>query len=175
MNREFDEMGAHYNAFTSEEHTVYYAAVLPEYQTSAVELLGDIIRPSLREEDFTTEKQVIIEEIRMYEDQPPFGADDKCKAAYFQVALRWAVACWERSRALPICPSRPCASILSADTRPAILLWSALAGSISPVWSKRPNGFAARGARSRPLATFRPPRRIASFFACARKRPRWNM
>lgn len=84
VNREFDEMGAHYNAFTSEEHTVYYAAVLPEYQTSAVELLADIIRPSLREEDFTTEKQVIIEEIRMYEDQPPFGADDKCKAAYFR-------------------------------------------------------------------------------------------
>jgi predicted Zn-dependent peptidase len=84
VNREFDEMGAHYNAFTSEEHTVYYAAVLPEYQTSAVELLADIIRPSLREEDFNTEKQVIIEEIRMYEDQPPFGADDKCKAAYFQ-------------------------------------------------------------------------------------------
>ncbi|MBI3839564.1 MAG: insulinase family protein [Planctomycetia bacterium] len=83
VNREFDEMGAHYNAFTSEEHTVYYAAVLPELQTSAVELLGDIIRPSLREEDFTTEKQVIIEEIRMYEDQPPFGADDKCKAAHF--------------------------------------------------------------------------------------------
>ena len=83
VNREFDEMGAHYNAFTSEENTVYYAAVLPEYQTAAVELLGDIIRPSLREEDFDTEKQVIIEEIRMYDDQPPFGADDKCRAAHF--------------------------------------------------------------------------------------------
>lgn len=83
VNREFDEMGAHYNAFTSEEHTVYYAAVLPEYQTAAAELLADIIRPSLREDDFNTEKQVIIEEIRMYEDQPPFGADDKCKAAHF--------------------------------------------------------------------------------------------
>jgi predicted Zn-dependent peptidase len=83
VNREFDEMGAHYNAFTSEENTVYYAAVLPEYQTSAIELLGDILRPALREQDFDTEKQVIIEEIRMYDDQPPFGADDKCKAAHF--------------------------------------------------------------------------------------------
>ncbi len=83
VNREFDEMGAHYNAFTSEENTVYYAAMLPEYQTAAVELLADIIRPSLRDEDFETEKQVIVEEIRMYEDQPPFGADDKCKAAHF--------------------------------------------------------------------------------------------
>ena len=83
VNREFDEMGAHYNAFTSEENTVYYAAVLPEFQARTVELLGDIMRPSLREEDFNTEKQVIIEEIRMYADQPPFGADDRVKATHF--------------------------------------------------------------------------------------------
>ncbi|HEY5311862.1 MAG TPA: pitrilysin family protein [Pirellulales bacterium] len=83
VNREFDEMGAHYNAFTSEEKTVYYAAVLPEYLPPAVELLADIMRPSLRDDDFNTEKQVIIEEIRMYEDQPPFGADDRCKALHF--------------------------------------------------------------------------------------------
>jgi predicted Zn-dependent peptidase len=83
VNREFDEMGAHYNAFTNEENTVYYAAMLPEYQHRAIELLGDILRPSLRESDFTTEKQVILEEIKMYEDQPPFGADDKCRAAFF--------------------------------------------------------------------------------------------
>jgi predicted Zn-dependent peptidase len=83
VNREFDEMGAHYNAFTSEESTVYYAAVLPEFQEPVVRLLGDILRPALRKEDFDTEKQVIIEEIKMYEDQPPFGADDKCRAAHF--------------------------------------------------------------------------------------------
>ncbi len=83
VNREFDEMGADYNAFTSEENTVYHAAVLPEYQNRAVELLADIMRPSLRDEDFNTEKQVIIEEIRMYDDQPPFGVDDKCRAAFF--------------------------------------------------------------------------------------------
>lgn len=83
VNREFDEMGAHYNAFTSEENTVYYAAVLPEYQAAAVELWADILRPALRESDFETEKQVIIEEIRMYDDQPPFGADDKCRAWFF--------------------------------------------------------------------------------------------
>jgi predicted Zn-dependent peptidase len=83
VNREFDEIGAHYNAFTNEENTVYYAAVLPECQERAVALLADILRPSLRKEDFDTEKQVILEEIAMYEDQPPFRADEKCKAAYF--------------------------------------------------------------------------------------------
>jgi predicted Zn-dependent peptidase len=31
VNLQFDQMGAKYNAFTSEENTVFYAAVLPEY------------------------------------------------------------------------------------------------------------------------------------------------
>jgi predicted Zn-dependent peptidase len=83
VNREFDEMGAHYNAFTSEESTVYYAAVLPEHQDRAVGLLGDILRPALRNEDFDTEKQVILEEIQMYLDQPPYGADDRVRALHF--------------------------------------------------------------------------------------------
>jgi predicted Zn-dependent peptidase len=83
VNREFDEMGAQYNAFTGEENTVYYAAVLPEFQDRVVALWGDILRPLLRDEDFETEKQVILEEIQMYEDQPPFGADEKCRALYY--------------------------------------------------------------------------------------------
>jgi predicted Zn-dependent peptidase len=83
VNREFDELGAQYNAFTSEENTVFYAAVLPEFQGPCLRLLADILRPALRQEDFELEKQVILEEIQMYEDQPPFGADEKCRAAYF--------------------------------------------------------------------------------------------
>jgi len=83
VNREFDELGAHYNAFTSEENTVYYAAVLPEYQEPTIDLLADIMRPSLREEDFEMEKKVIVEEIQMYADQPPFGMDDKIKELHY--------------------------------------------------------------------------------------------
>lgn len=83
VNRDFDEIGAHYNAFTSEENTVYYASVLPEYQEPSIDLLADIMRPSLRGEDFDMEKKVIIEEIQMYADQPPFGMDDHIKALHF--------------------------------------------------------------------------------------------
>jgi predicted Zn-dependent peptidase len=79
VNREFDEIGAHYNAFTSEECTAYYASVLPEYQEGCVDLLADILRPSLRPDDFDMEKKVILEEIQMYLDQPPFGMDDRIK------------------------------------------------------------------------------------------------
>jgi predicted Zn-dependent peptidase len=83
VNREFDELGAHYNAFTSEENTVYYASVLPEYQEPVIDILADIMRPSLRDDDFNLEKKVIIEEIQMYADQPPFGMDDKIKELHY--------------------------------------------------------------------------------------------
>lgn len=83
VNRELDEIGSQSNAFTSEEQTVYYARVLPEYQSRTLDLLSDIMRPSLRDDDFEMEKQVILEEIAKYEDQPPFGAFEKCMAAHF--------------------------------------------------------------------------------------------
>lgn len=83
VNRELDELGSHSNAYTSEEQTVYYATVLPEFQDRAVELLSDILRPALREEDFNTEKNVIIEEIAKYDDQPPYGAHEKSMALHF--------------------------------------------------------------------------------------------
>ncbi len=70
VNREFDEIGANYNAFTSQELTVYFAQVLPEFFGRAVDLLGDMMRPALREDDFNMEKNVILEEIGMYEDRP---------------------------------------------------------------------------------------------------------
>jgi predicted Zn-dependent peptidase len=83
VNRDFDKIGADYNAFTSEENTVFHAAVLPEYLPQAVDIIADILRPSLRQEDFDMEKQVIIEEIGMYEDQPMWSAYDHAKRAYF--------------------------------------------------------------------------------------------
>ncbi|MCA9236009.1 MAG: insulinase family protein [Planctomycetales bacterium] len=83
VNREFDEIGAHYNAYTSEEATVYYASVLPECQEASVDILADILRPSLREDDFAMEKKVILEEIQMYADQPPFGMDDRIKELHY--------------------------------------------------------------------------------------------
>ncbi len=83
VNRDFDVIGAHYNAFTSEENTVFYAAVLPEYLPQAVDILADILRPSLRPEDFDMEKNVILEEIGMYEDQPASSAYEAAKQTFF--------------------------------------------------------------------------------------------
>jgi predicted Zn-dependent peptidase len=83
VNRELDELGGNSNAFTSEEQTVYYATVLPKYQDRIIDLLSDMMRPSLRQEDFDTERKVILEEIAKYEDQPPFGAFERVMERYF--------------------------------------------------------------------------------------------
>ncbi len=83
VNREFDEMGATYNAFTSEECTIFFGAVLPEFQERLLDLLADILRPSLRKEDFDIEKNVILEEIAMYEDSPKHKLFEKLLALHF--------------------------------------------------------------------------------------------
>jgi predicted Zn-dependent peptidase len=70
INREFDDMGANYNAYTSQEMTVYYAHVLPEFQFKAMDLLVDMLRPALTDQDFKMERPVILEEIGMYDDRP---------------------------------------------------------------------------------------------------------
>jgi predicted Zn-dependent peptidase len=41
------------------------------------------MRPSLREVDFETERQVILEEIAMYDDQPPYGAMERAMELFF--------------------------------------------------------------------------------------------
>ena len=48
-----------------------------------MDILADILRPSLRTEDFDTEKKVILEEIGMYEDQPGSVACDHARRLYF--------------------------------------------------------------------------------------------
>ena len=83
VNRDFDRVGAKHNAQTSEEDTFYHFTCLPEYLPKAFDVLADILRPSLRGEDFETEKKVIIEEIRMYLDSAVSVAYDAAKAAHF--------------------------------------------------------------------------------------------
>ncbi|MCC7492540.1 MAG: insulinase family protein [Fimbriimonadaceae bacterium] len=83
INKTFDRIGAQYNAFTSEENTVYFGQVLPEYQGDIIGLLGQMMRPALRTTDFDMEKNVILEEIAMYEDRPLWVAHDHCRQRHY--------------------------------------------------------------------------------------------
>lgn len=83
INREFDAIGASYNAYTSHEQTVYHAHVLPEALPDAVDLFTDMLRPALRTDDFDMEKKVILEEIGMYDDRPEWRLHDKLLEEHF--------------------------------------------------------------------------------------------
>src|SRR5438067_3438678 len=83
VNRIFDEIGARYNAFTSQEMTAYYANVLPEFTERAVEHLSHLLRPAIRNGDFDTEKKVIREEIAMYLDDPGHRLYEKLMEVHF--------------------------------------------------------------------------------------------
>jgi len=84
INRIFDEIGAQYNAYTSQERTVYYGAVLPDRLPTMLDLLSLMMRPVLRQEDFDVEKKVILEEIAMYEDRPSFQVFDQSSELYWR-------------------------------------------------------------------------------------------
>lgn len=83
VNRDFDRVGAKHNAQTSEEDTFYHFTSLPEYFPQAFDVLADILRPTLRGDDFETEKQVIIEEIKMYMDNPMSVAYEAAKSTHY--------------------------------------------------------------------------------------------
>lgn len=80
VNRQFEMLGASCNACTDVESTIFYVSVLPEYLDRCIEIYADILQPAFREEDFNTEKSVVLEEICMYEDTPPYNLDELCRA-----------------------------------------------------------------------------------------------
>jgi predicted Zn-dependent peptidase len=83
VNRHFDRIGASHNAFTTAELTAFHAHVLPEHLRSALEVLSDIMRPSIRQKDFDEEKGVILEEIAMYDDNPFWVLWENASERYF--------------------------------------------------------------------------------------------
>ena len=83
INQAFDDLGASNNAFTSNEITCFYAHVLPEATPPVLDVLGRMMRPSLRQDDFDTEKGVILEEIAMYKDNPFWVLYEECVDRYY--------------------------------------------------------------------------------------------
>lgn len=66
-----DAVGGQLNAFTTKEYTCYYAKVLDEHLDLALDVLSDMLFNSRFDpQDIDRERNVIIEEIKMYEDTP---------------------------------------------------------------------------------------------------------
>src|ERR1043166_6191453 len=66
-----DILGGDVDAFTGKEYTSFYAHVLDEQVSTALDLLTDIVvSPRFTEKDLEAERSVILEEIKMVEDTP---------------------------------------------------------------------------------------------------------
>jgi len=74
INNEIDSKGASYNAGTGHELTSYYITTVKENLPWAVEMISDILLNSTYPlEEVKKERGVVIEEIRMYQDNPMMG------------------------------------------------------------------------------------------------------
>jgi predicted Zn-dependent peptidase len=68
---EMDGIGGNLNAFTDKESTCYYAHVMDRHLPIAIDVLGDMFLHSLFDADeLRKEQQVVLEEIKMYDDSP---------------------------------------------------------------------------------------------------------
>jgi len=66
-----ESVGGYLNAFTAKEYTCYYARGLDEHLARAIDTVCDLVlSPSFPEREVAKEKDVVVEEMRMYEDAP---------------------------------------------------------------------------------------------------------
>ncbi len=66
-----EAVGGYLNAFTTKEYTCYYARALDEHLQRSIDLVCDLVlQPSFPERDMAKEKDVVLEEMKMYEDTP---------------------------------------------------------------------------------------------------------
>ena len=71
ISERFDAMGAESNAFTSKDHTCFWARLLDDDLADGMSMLAEMLqRPAFRPNEIDAERQVVIEEINMAEDDP---------------------------------------------------------------------------------------------------------
>ncbi|UCG34803.1 MAG: insulinase family protein [Candidatus Omnitrophota bacterium] len=71
IKKEIEGRGGALNGFTSQESTGYYAHFLKNNLKPTLDILMDmVLNPLLKKEDIEKERNVILEEIKMYDDLP---------------------------------------------------------------------------------------------------------
>jgi predicted Zn-dependent peptidase len=85
ISRTLDRYGAEFNAYTGKDLTGYYVKISADKTDVAVDLLHDMVFNSLYDpEEMDRERKVIIEEIKMYEENPIMHVDDLLERAMFK-------------------------------------------------------------------------------------------
>ena len=76
--------GGNFNACTGEESTAYFTHMPYEYLEESVDILSDMyLHATIPSDEFVREKQVVIEEIKMYADEPDSVAMENLQRALF--------------------------------------------------------------------------------------------
>ena len=84
INQRMESVGGYINAFTSKEHTCFYARGLSEHLGRAMETVLDLVtQPTLPPKEIEKEKDVVVEEIKMYEDAPEDHVFDHYEALLY--------------------------------------------------------------------------------------------
>ena len=84
INQRMESVGGYLNAFTSKDHTCFYARGLEEHLDRALDTVLDLVTaPTLPEREIEKEKDVVVEEIKMYEDAPEDHVFDLYEAAVY--------------------------------------------------------------------------------------------
>lgn len=77
LTREIDRLGAEYNAFTGKEYTGYYIKADAQYLPISLDILSDMLFHSVFDpKEMEREKGPIIEELKMYRDNPLINIDN---------------------------------------------------------------------------------------------------
>ena len=85
---EIDAIGGQIDAFTTKEYTCYFTKTLNYHFDTALEILSDmILNSNFNEEDIIKERNVILEEISMYEDSPEDLAHDLLEESVWHNSL----------------------------------------------------------------------------------------
>ena len=88
ITRAIEGRGGNFNACTGEESTCYFAHLPCEYLDEAVDILSDMyLRASIPADEFAREKQVVIEEIKMYADEPDSVAMENLQRNLFPQSM----------------------------------------------------------------------------------------
>ncbi len=84
ITRAIEGRGGNFNACTSEESTCYYAHMPYEYLDEAMDILFDMyLNSTIPDAEFDREKQVVLEEIKMYADEPDAVAFENLQRSLF--------------------------------------------------------------------------------------------
>ncbi len=82
--RRMESVGGYLNAFTGKEYTCYYARGLDEHLARAIDTVSDLIlEPAFPEKEVEKEKDVVVEEMKMYEDNPEDLIFDRFEALLY--------------------------------------------------------------------------------------------